>query len=127
MLTPKQCRLLYFIHDYMRQSGGTAPSFATMAEGIGLRSKSGIYRLVSGLAERGFIVRRPRLARAIEIVRMPSVPVAASANDLKDLVERMCSEHGIALVVMALSDIAHELTERQQDRILANVNSVGSA
>ena len=40
-----------------------------MRQAIGLASKSGIHRLISGLEERGFIRRLANRARAIEIIR----------------------------------------------------------
>jgi repressor LexA len=42
-----------------------------MKNALGLASKSGIHRLISGLVERGFIRRRPHRARALEILRRP--------------------------------------------------------
>ena len=42
-----------------------------MKEALGLKSKSGIHRLISGLEERGFIRRLPHRARALEVVRLP--------------------------------------------------------
>ncbi|ELT90843.1 hypothetical protein CAPTEDRAFT_147765, partial [Capitella teleta] len=38
---------------------------------LGLKSKSGIHRLVNTLEERGFIRRIPQRARAIEVLRLP--------------------------------------------------------
>ena len=57
MLTQKQRDLLYFIHDKMRKDD-VPPSFEEMKEALGLKSKSGIHRLISALVERGFIERR---------------------------------------------------------------------
>jgi repressor LexA len=53
-----------------------------MKEALGLRSKSGIHRLITGLEERGFIRRLPHRARALEVSRLPdnmapSAPAAA--------------------------------------------------
>lgn len=71
MLTRKQHELLMFISRRL-QEAGVPPSFDEMKEALGLRSKSGIHRLITGLEERGFIRRLPHRARALEIVRMPS-------------------------------------------------------
>lgn len=76
MLTRKQRDLLVFIHSCLQESG-VSPSFEEMREAIGLRSKSGIHRLVKALKERGFIRHLPNRARALEIIRLPS----ASAQD----------------------------------------------
>lgn len=70
MLTKKQRDLLIYIHEYM-QNSGVPPSFEEMKEALGLKSKSGIHRLISGLEERGFIQRLPHRARALEIKRLP--------------------------------------------------------
>ncbi len=70
MLTRKQHELLVFIEKRLGESG-VAPSFDEMKEALGLKSKSGIHRLITGLAERGFIRRLPHRARALEVVRLP--------------------------------------------------------
>lgn len=70
MLTRKQKELLLLIRDRMA-SDGVPPSFDEMKAALGLRSKSGIHRLITGLEERGFIKRLPHRARALEILRLP--------------------------------------------------------
>lgn len=70
MLTRKQRELLLLIRDRM-ESDGVSPSFDEMKVALGLKSKSGIHRLISGLEERGFIKRLPHRARALEILRLP--------------------------------------------------------
>jgi repressor LexA len=81
MLTKKQYELLLFINERLNEQG-VSPSFDEMKEALGLRSKSGIHRLITGLEERGFIRRLPHRARALEISRLPdnvSTPIPASA------------------------------------------------
>ena len=70
MLTRKQKELLLLIRDRV-DANGVSPSFDEMKDALGLRSKSGIHRLITGLEERGFIKRLPHRARALEITRMP--------------------------------------------------------
>ncbi|NNG02810.1 MAG: transcriptional repressor LexA [Inquilinus sp.] len=70
MLTRKQQELLLFIHRRLGD-GGVSPSFDEMKDALGLRSKSGIHRLITGLEERGFIRRLPHRARALEVLRLP--------------------------------------------------------
>jgi repressor LexA len=70
MLTKKQRDLLLFIHERMGKDD-VAPSFEEMKEALGLKSKSGIHRLISGLVERGYIQRLPHRARALEIRKLP--------------------------------------------------------
>jgi len=70
MLTQKQRDLLLFIHQHMNGSD-VAPSFEEMKDALGLKSKSGIHRLINALEERGYIERLPHRARALEIKRLP--------------------------------------------------------
>jgi len=70
MLTKKQYELLILIESRIREAG-VPPSFDEMKIALGLKSKSGIHRLISGLEERGFIRRLPHRARALEILKMP--------------------------------------------------------
>lgn len=70
MLTKKQHELLLFIASRLRETG-IPPSFEEMKVALGLRSKSGIHRLMTALQERGFLKRLPHRARAVEILRLP--------------------------------------------------------
>jgi repressor LexA len=70
MLTKKQHELLLYINDHLGEHG-VSPSFDEMKEALGLKSKSGIHRLITGLVERGFIRRLPHRARAVEVLRLP--------------------------------------------------------
>jgi len=70
MLTRKQHELLVFIDRHLRQTG-FSPSFEEMKEGLNLKSKSGIHRLISALEERGFLARRHHRARALEVLKLP--------------------------------------------------------
>jgi repressor LexA len=78
MLTRKQHELLIFIDRHLRQTG-FSPSFDEMKEALGLRSKSGIHRLISALEERQFLGRRHHRARALEVLRLPDQPLAEPA------------------------------------------------
>ena len=77
MLTKKQLQLLEFIHKRV-QKDGVPPSFDEMKEELGLRSKSGIHRLITGLEERGYITRLAHRARALEITRLPDAIASKS-------------------------------------------------
>lgn len=70
MLTRKQYELLVFVSRHLNQYG-VSPSFDEMKAALGLKSKSGIHRLITGLVERGFIRRLPHRARALEVLRLP--------------------------------------------------------
>ena len=79
MLTKKQRELLLLIHERM-QAGEIAPSFDEMREALGLKSKSGIHRLITGLVERGYLERLPNRARALEVKRLPEGYEEESTN-----------------------------------------------
>ena len=70
MLTFQQEKLLKFIIDYQKQNNVT-PSFDEMKDGLGLKSKSGIHRILSALEERGYIRKLNNRARAIEVLKIP--------------------------------------------------------
>lgn len=71
MLTKKQRQLLLYIHEQMSDSD-VAPSFDEMKEALGLKSKSGIHRLITALEERGYLERLPQKARALAIKKLPA-------------------------------------------------------
>ncbi len=79
MLTKKQHELLIYINDQIVETG-VSPSFDEMKDALGLRSKSGIHRLITALEEREFIRRLPNRARALEVVRLPDEMAAANTQ-----------------------------------------------
>jgi len=79
MLTRKQSELLNLIAERVR-SDGVSPSFDEMKDALGLKSKSGIHRLISALEERGFIRRLPHRARALEVLRLADGSAASTAR-----------------------------------------------
>lgn len=90
MLTKKQRDLLLFIHERLQETD-VPPSFEEMKDALGLKSKSGIHRLISGLEERGYIERLPHRARALEIKRLPenmqretSIAESATTNNITE-------------------------------------------
>jgi len=93
MLTNKQYELLLLIDTRIREAG-VPPSFEEMKIALGLKSKSGIHRLISGLEERGFIRRLPHRARALEVLKMPenierdrTAPPAAPSSNMANVVK----------------------------------------
>jgi repressor LexA len=87
MLTAKQRELLLFIDGRLKQDG-VSPSFDEMREALDLKSKSGVHRLISALAERGFIRRLPNRARALEVLKSPEsgAPHATAAVSIRPAV-----------------------------------------
>jgi repressor LexA len=80
MLTRKQYELLMFIDESLKHNG-VSPSFDEMKEALGLKSKSGIHRLITGLEERGFIRRLAHRARALEVLKLPENAVPSKPAD----------------------------------------------
>ena len=83
MLTHKQYELLLMIDSKLRKTG-VSPSFDEMRNSLGLKSKSGIHRLITGLEERGFIRKLPHKARALEVIKLPSNALIKSFNSSKN-------------------------------------------
>lgn len=79
MLTRKQHQLLLFVHKHLQQHG-VSPSYDEMKAALGLKSKSGIHRLITALEERGFIRRLAHRARAIEVSRLPDDMATSKGN-----------------------------------------------
>ncbi len=71
MLTQKQFALLAFIDETIQKTG-VSPSFDEMRRQMGLKSKSSIHRLISGLEARQFVRRLPNRARALEVLTVPT-------------------------------------------------------
>ena len=70
MLTKKQRDILMLIINHVEDTG-IAPSFEELCHAAGLKSKSGIHRVMSALEERGYIARLHNRARAVDILRHP--------------------------------------------------------
>lgn len=85
MLTKRQHELLMLIDRRLREDG-VSPSFEEMKDAVGLKSKSGIHRLITALEERGFIRRLPNRARALEVLKLPET-AEANVSMLKPAVE----------------------------------------
>tara|TARA_Y100001958_G_C21012232_1_gene391883 strand:+ start:159 stop:788 length:630 start_codon:yes stop_codon:yes gene_type:complete len=81
MLTSKQLNLLNYLVKYFKSSE-VAPSYDEMRLALGLKSKSGIHRLISALEERGFIKRLHNKARAIKVINNQQ-----STNNKEDIAE----------------------------------------
>jgi len=89
MLTKKQRDLLILIHERLAK-GEVAPSFDEMKDALGLKSKSGIHRLIGALEERGFLERLPNKARALHVRKLPDGYVPAD-HDNTDAAQKMQS------------------------------------
>ena len=81
MLTHQQEKLLQFINNFQLKSNIT-PSFDEMKDGLGLKSKSGIHRILSALEERGYIRKLNNRARAIEVLKFPKNKTDLNNNSI---------------------------------------------
>ena len=66
-MTKKQAELFRYIKNYISWHG-YSPSYENMMQGVHLKSKSGIHRLVHALVKRNKIKLLPYNARSIEVV-----------------------------------------------------------
>ena len=112
MLTRKQKELLDYLTAHV-EAHDVPPSFDEMRDALGLASKSGIHRLVSGLEERGYIRRLANRARAIEILR----PASGALSDVSRAVAKAADAVSLPLLgriaagtpIEALSDPSNQL------------------
>ncbi len=88
MLTQQQKRMLGVLIEHF-SNNDVPPSFEELCADMGLKSKSGIHRLLTGLEERGYIRRLPNRARAIEVLKnsdgtssSPNNPLASTSPDM---------------------------------------------
>ena len=81
MLTKQQNKLFNYLKDSIKKTN-VSPSFEEMKIAMGLKSKSGIQRLINGLIERGFIEKKNNKKSAITIIENSS---EKRKNDLINL------------------------------------------
>jgi repressor LexA len=117
MLTRKQKELLLLIRDRLA-ADGVPPSFDEMKDALGLKSKSGIHRLIMGLEERGFIKRLPHRARALDILKMPEGSEVRTAPRKSNLLSRPIPKD-MPLPSMAAIAAVHSVTLPLYGRIAA--------
>ena len=65
-MQPKHQLVFDFIKAYMRLHG-VAPSYAVIAKGIGLKSKSNVHRIIHKLEEEGLVTVKPYKFNSIKI------------------------------------------------------------
>lgn len=85
-LTEQQARLLAFLKERIRETG-IAPSFEEMKDHLGLKSKSGVHRIMIALQERRRIYRPFNRARNVEIIEdvdLSGVTADAMIAELKE-------------------------------------------
>ena len=81
-MTPKQRELLDFIDSYIAKNR-YAPTYREMVEAAGLKSKSGIRRLIDGLVDQGQLRVRRFRQRGIERTNpLATIPSSALRAEL---------------------------------------------
>jgi repressor LexA len=77
-LTRRQAELLRYVAGY-QEAKGAIPSPTEMRDALGLRSRSGLYRLLPALAERGFVgcITSPTDIEVLESIAIPRAPDGA--------------------------------------------------
>ena len=65
-ITPKQCKFLRFLADFIDQNGYT-PSYEEMKQVLNYKSKSRIHAFVHSLKKRGYLRLIPYMKRSIMI------------------------------------------------------------
>ena len=104
MLTFQQEKLLKFIIEYQKQNNVT-PSFDEMKDGLDLKSKSGIHRIVSALEERGYIKKLNNRARAIEIIKNVNLIDTESGKNKNNIISiPILGKIAAGLPIEAISD-----------------------
>lgn len=98
-MTPKQLRLFRFIDDYITENGGVAPSFSEMRGHMGLRSKSGVHRMVESLEASGWIWRGHYRSRSIRILKRPGDQAMPKPSDIEPT-ERMTRAGAAAMTTL---------------------------
>jgi len=71
-MTPKQFALFQFIRDYTKREG-YAPSFDEMRDFMGLKSKSGIHRLLKELEGQNILMRQPHQTRGLTLPKTQEI------------------------------------------------------
>lgn len=67
-MTPRQQSVLHFIEDYCDRHG-VAPTYAEIAAGVGIVSKSAAFRAVFQLKAKGFVDVTPSGSRGITVLK----------------------------------------------------------
>lgn len=81
-LTIQQSATLHFIERYVAERD-LAPTFEEIREHLGLASKSGVHRLLTGLEERGRVTWRRNTRRSIRLLNPDESLAQKSIEELR--------------------------------------------
>jgi repressor LexA len=95
-VTRRQLQVLAFIREYV-ELNGFAPSFTDIMAATGLKSKSGVHRLLSALERLGNVRRWKGRARALELVdTSDAMRIAELQREIADLRNQLAQYQGVA-------------------------------
>jgi repressor LexA len=66
-MTEKRKKVLDFINTFIKMKG-FPPSYAEIAQGLNMRSKSNIHRHVHNLRESGLLQIKPHMVRSMKVI-----------------------------------------------------------
>jgi SOS-response transcriptional repressor LexA len=91
-LTRQQFKAKTFIQGYIAEHG-VGPSYDEVMVALGLSSKSGVSRIVNGLADRGHVIWNSRMARSLRVVEhsCPNCGCALDASPILPAAENGAS------------------------------------
>jgi len=83
MITRSQRRCMLYIQEYVKASGGVAPSYEEIRAHLGISNRSGVHRIIHNLSSRGYLRVLPGRWRSIEILKRVEPRVAMFVFDEK--------------------------------------------
>ncbi len=116
--TKKQQELLHFISEFIREHD-YGPSYREIMTALGYKSVSTVAVHVDGLIAKGFLARKDKSARSLEVVGMSPAGIKAAHDDRPKIVQAVEStiSHGdyteermraIAMLLDALELLGHQ-------------------
>jgi SOS-response transcriptional repressor LexA len=93
-LTKVQLRVLEFIRGYI-QAHRFSPSYAEIAEGMGMKSKVSVARVIDVLKKKSALTKIPRRSRSIELIGPDSFTVNLAA-ELSDSLRQYAAKEKVS-------------------------------
>lgn len=81
-MTPREAQLLRYVVGFQEASAGVSPTFVQMMSGLGVPSKSNVFRPLRGLERAGTIRRLKAKHQAIEVLSPVAIPRAPDGAPL---------------------------------------------
>lgn len=85
-MTPQQNRLYEWLLERIDDPVG--PTFEQMRLAMGLKSKSGVARILNGLQERGYVTRQGNRQASVRALRRDSLDGVSTARLVQELQRR---------------------------------------